>query len=386
MKTSIDAEPFRIAVPDEELNDLRQRLARTRWPIQPRNAGWRYGVPLEYLRSVADHWLTRYDWRRWEAAFNRFPQYRARVGGQRVHFVLERGSGPEPLPLLLTHGWPGSITEFLEVIDPLAHPERHGGNEADAFTVIAPSLPGYGFSDAPDEPISQRQIAALWHELAVNVLGCQRYVAQAGDVGASVTSWLAFDHPDKLAAIHINYMALQPHLAAGDPPVDESEKAWMAAAEQRVAGETAYIQIHGTKPQTLTYGLTDSPVGLAAWMLEKFHGWTVPGSDSPPPFDLDHLLTNVMLHWLGGPNAPTWTYVFTAAGTGRKLPPGGRIQTPTGMHLFPQDITVPPPDKWIKRAYNLVHRRDAAKGGHFAAFENGALFVDEVRKFFRTYR
>jgi microsomal epoxide hydrolase len=383
---SVDAEPFRIDVPQAELDDLRLRLARTRWPIEPQGEAWRYGTPLHYLQSVVEHWQTRYDWRRWEAAFNRFPQYRARLGSRRIHFILERGSGPRPLPLLLTHGWPGSIAEFLEVIDPLAHPERHGGEERDAFTVVAPSLPGYGFSDPPEAPISQRQIAELWHELAVKVLGCTRYVAQAGDVGASVTSWLAFDHPENLAAIHINYMALQPQLTQGDPPVDDAERAWMAAAERRVAGETAYIQIQGTKPQTLSYGLTDSPVGLAAWILEKFHGWTVPGSDAPPPFDLDHLLTNIMLHWLGGPNAPTWTYLFTAGSDIRRLPTGKRVETPTGIHLFPQDITVPPPDRWIKRGYNLVHRTDAAKGGHFAAFENGPLFVDEVRRFFRAFR
>jgi len=383
---AVDAEPFRLAVPERELDDLKHRLSRTRWPIEAREAGWRYGTSLDYLRHVVDHWSTRYDWRRWEAAINRFPQYRATIGGKRIHFIFERGSGTAPLPLLLTHGWPGSIAEFLEVIEPLAHPERHGGRVEDAFTVIAPSLPGYGFSEAPDEPMSQREIAALWHTLAVEVLELERYVAQAGDVGASVTSWLAFDHPGELAAIHLNYMALQPQRSAGERPVDDEEKAWMATAERRMAGEGAYIQVQGTKPQTLAYGLTDSPAGLAGWILEKFHGWTVPGSEAPPPFDLDHLLTNVMLHWLGGPNAPTWSYPFTASGTGRRLPPGRRIEVPTGMHLFPQDIAVPPPSQWIGRAYNLVHRRDAARGGHFAAFENGPLFVDELRGFFRAWR
>ena len=385
MKELIEAQPFRIAVPDETLIDLQQRLARMRWPNEPRDAGWRYGANLAWMKTVVEHWRTRYDWRRWEAALNRFAQYRAPIDGINIHFILETGSGPAPLPLLLTHGWPGSIAEFLEVIDALAHPERHGGDARDAFTVIAPSLPGYGFSDAPPEPMPQRRIAALWHKLATEVLGFTHYCVQAGDVGASVSSWLALDHPQGITALHLNMMAFQPEIAA-DLPLDEAEKAWMVAAQQRVAGETAYIQIQGTKPQTMAYGLTDSPVGLAAWILEKFHGWTVPGSDGPPPFDLDHLLTNVMLHWLGGPNAPTWTYCFTADGSGRKLPPGQRVSVPTGMHLFPSDITVPPPDRWIRRAYNLVHRRDAAKGGHFAAFENGPLFVEEVRSFFRDYR
>lgn len=383
-------EPFRIDIPEAVLADLRERLAATRWPIAPRPVGvaepWRHGTSLPWMHELVDHWLNRYDWRRWETELNRWPNYKAVVGGKRVHFIREEGSGPAPLTLLMSHGWPGSVTEFLKVIDPLAHPERYGGDARDAFTVVVPSLPGYGFSEPPDQPISHHQIGTLWHELMTVALGCTRYGAQAGDVGAGATSWLALDHPEGLVGIHLNMMSLQPDI---DPAIDATtaeEREWIAAAEARRAGNMAYQLIQGTKHQTLTYGLTDSPAGLAAWMLEKFHGWTVPGTQDAPPFDLDHLITNVMLHWLQGPNAPTWTYRFTHDPAVRRMPRGRRIEIPTGMLLGPQDIVLPPPDSWIRRSYNLVRRRDADVGGHFMAFQRPELFVEDVREFFRPLR
>jgi microsomal epoxide hydrolase len=300
--------------------------------------------------------------------------------------MLEPGSGDNPLPLILTHGWPGSVVEFLEVIEPLAHPERFGGDVADAFTVIVPSLPGYGFSDPPDAPITPRDIAALWRTLAVDVLGCERYVAQGGDWGACVTSWLAFDHPEKLAAIHLNMQGLLPFRGDGVPPLTGEELAWLGRAQEQSRLESAYQQIQGTKPQTLAYGLTDSPVGLAAWILEKFHGWTSPGEPNPPPFAVDRLLTNVMLYWLNGINASTWLYVALVQGEAFFLKAGEKIDVPTGLFLFPNDLIPPPPDSWTRRVYNVQRRRDGTSGGHFAAFENGPLLVDDMRAFFRAYR
>ena len=244
----------------------------------------------------------------------------------------------------------------------------------------------FRFSDPPDAPGPHREIAGIWHKLMAESLGHARYVAQGGDIGSIVTSWLALDYPWEVSAIHLNLVALQPVIDATVPPLDADELAWQQASDLRRAGETAYQQIQGTKPQTLSYGLTDSPAGLAAWILEKFHGWTIPGSVAPPPFELGHLLTNVMLHWLAGPNAPMWTYRFAIDGSGRSLPAGQRVEVPTGMLLFPQDLSVPPPDRWIRRAYNLVHRRDAPSGGHFAALENGPLFVEDVRNYFRRFR
>jgi len=386
VRENFDAEPFRVAVPDEVLDDLKLRLARPRWPIEAKAPKWHYGADLTYMKDLAAYWRDGYDWRKWEAELNRFPHYKATVGGRKVHFILERGSGDNPLPLVLTHGWPGSVVEFLEVIEPLAHPERFGGDVRDAFTVIAPSLPGYGFSDPPDAPITPRDIGALWRELAVDVLGCDRYVAQGGDWGACVTSWLAFDHPERLAAIHLNMQGLLPYRGEGAPPMTAEEIDWHKRAQESSRYESAYQQIQGTKPQTLAYGLTDSPVGLAAWIIEKFHGWTIPRSPEPPPFDRDRLLTNVMLYWLNGINASTWLYTALVDGDAFFLGLGERVEVPTGLFLFPNDLLPPPPESWNRRVYNVTHRREAASGGHFAAFENGPLLVEDMRAFFRGYR
>jgi len=388
MRDTFQAEPFTIAVPDAVLADLKERLARTRWPIEAKAQPWYYGTDKTWLQSVVAHWQDRYDWRTWEAALNRFPNYKAEVGGINIHFILERGSGDNPLPLLLTHGWPGSVVEFLDVIEPLAHPERFGGDANDGFTVIVPSLPGYGFSGAPEAPITPRQVAGLWRELMVDVLGCDRYVAQGGDWGACVTSWLAFDHPEHLAAIHLNMQGLLPaREGEGVAPMTAEELAWLKASQDSARLESAYQQIQGTKPQTLAYGLTDSPVGLAGWVLEKFHGWTVPrGSPEPPPFDLDRMLTNVMLYWLNGINASTWLYVALIDGDAFFLKPGERIEVPTGLFLFPNDLLPPPPESWNRRVYNVAHRREWTSGGHFAVFENGPLLVEDMQGFFRAYR
>ena len=386
MRENFQAKPFKIAVPDDVLVDLKARLARTRWPIEAKAEPWFYGTDKTWLQSVVAHWHDRYDWRVWEAKLNRFPQYKATVGGRKLHFILERGSGDNPMPLLLTHGWPGSVVEFLDVIEPLAHPERFGGDVKDAFTVVVPSLPGYGFSDPPEAPISPRQVAGLWREFMVDVLGCDRYVAQGGDWGGTITSWLAFDHPEHLAAIHLNMQGLLPFRAEGVPPMTDEELAWLKLAQEQSRLESAYQQIQGTKPQTLSYALTDSPAGLAGWILEKFHGWTTPGSPNPPPFDIDHLLTNVMLYWLTGFNASAWLYVALVDSDAFFLKAGEKVAVPTGLFLFPNDLIPPAPESWARRVYNLKHRRMGAKGGHFAALENGPLLVEDMRAFFRDYR
>lgn len=380
-------EPFRLEVPDSVLADLKQRLARTRLPAtEPTGKPWRYGTSLAYMRDVIDHWLNRYDWRRWEACINAFSHHKTKIGGKTIHFILERGSGDNPMPLLLTHGWPGSFVEFLDIIERLAHPERFGGDVRDAFTVVAPSLPGYGFSDPPDAPIGPRDIAPIWSTLMTEVLGCERYVAQGGDWGAVITSWLALDHPKNLAAIHLNMLGLRPYVGKESPPLSDEEKAWIDRAQARRAKISAYQQIQGTKPQTLAYGLTNSPAGLAASILEKFHGWTIPDEDAPPPFDIDRLLTNVMLYWIGGINAANWIYVSIVEGTSAALKPGEFVSVPTGVLLFPNDLTSPAPEAWIRRSYNLAQRNISDRGGHFPAMENGEMLTSDMRAFFRAYR
>lgn len=386
--TAYPVEPFTLHVADDVLADLKSRLARTRLPdAEPKGAPWRYGTSLAYMREVVAHWRDRYDWRKWEARINAFSHYKTNIGGKKVHFVLERGSGDNPVPLLITHGWPGSFVEFLDIIERLAHPERFGGDVRDAFTVVAPSLPGYGFSDPPDAPIGPRDIAPIWSTLMTEVLGCEKYVAQGGDWGAVVTSWLALDHPKNLAAIHLTMVGLRPPLGKDVPPLSEEEQTWAAMAQERRAQVGGYQQIQGTKPQTLAYGLTDSPAGLAAWILEKFHDWTIPNKDAPPPFDVDHLLTNVMLYWIGGINAANWFYVSIAEGTAAALKAGEYVKVPTAVLLFPNDLPSPmPPEAWIRRSYNLTRRNIADRGGHFPAMENSEMLAADMRSYFSAHR
>lgn len=380
------AEPFRIAVPDAVLADLKERLARTRWPIEPNAPAWRYGASLSYVREAVAYWHDRYDWRRFEAEMNRWPHYKADIDGKKVHFIMEKGSGPSPMPLLLTHGWPGSFVEFLDLIDPLAHPERHGGRVEDAFTVIVPSLPGYGFSDAPDAPITPRDMGHILHKLMTQAIGAKRYVAQGGDWGSIINSWLALDHPHEMAALHLNVLGLRPYIDKVNAPLTDEEKAYLKAAADRRERETGYQQIQGSKPQTLAYGLTDSPAGLAGWILEKFHGWTIPGQDAPPPFPLDKLLTNIMLYWIGGINPANWLYCSIVEGTASNAEPTDRVTVPTGLFLFPNDLLLPGPRSWAERRYNVTHFRLADQGGHFPAMENGPLLVEDMRAFFARYR
>ncbi len=388
----IDAEPFEVRIDAAVLEDLQQRLAATRWPNQPADGGWLYGTDLAYMQKLVAHWRDGYDWRRWEARLNRFPQYRAEVGRLVLHFIAEPGSGPDPLPLVLTHGWPGSVFEFHKIIEPLAHPERFGGDPADSFTVIAPSLPGYGFSDWPDRPINPREIGHLWHRLMTDVLGFERFVAQAGDWGSVVSAWLAFHYPQAVRAIHLNMMALKPYLGPNTAPLSDAERQWIAKLKRRLDWAGGYQAIQGTKPQTLAYGLADSPAGLAAWIVEKFqhHLKEPPGTLSL--FPMDELITNVMIYWVTNcHNAASWIYHAVHHQGGVALGPGAdgrgeRVEVPTGFAFFPYDLFPVPPESWPKRAFNVVHRSDFADGGHFAALEKGDLLVDDMRAFFRPFR
>ena len=386
MRQPLPGEPFRVAVPAGTLADLQQRIALTRWPIEPAERGWRYGANLDYVQRLVAHWRTKFDWRHWEARINRFEQRRIDVDGLKIHTLIEPGSGSNPAPLILTHGWPGSFLEFIDMIEPLAHPERFGGKAEDGFTVIVPSLPGYGFSDPPASPITPRQVAAIWHKLAVEKLGLASYFAQGGDWGSAVTSWLALDHPQGLAAIHLNMTGLRPWTGEGAAPVTDEEKAWIARMQTHLARETAYQQIQGSKPQTLAYALTDSPAGLAGWIVEKFHGWTIGGEDRDPPFDMNWLLANVMLYWLNGINAANWLYVSIVEGRSIPLKAGERVGVPTGLSLFPRDLLLPPPKSWVERAYDVRYFRVFEQGGHFPAVEQGPLLTEEIRNFFRGYR
>jgi len=379
-------ERFTIDVPRAVLDDLRERLRRARLPTEPAAAGWRYGTNLEFMRRLVRYWLEEYDWRAVEARLNRFPHYRATVGDYRIHLIYERGSGVRPLPLVVTHGWPGSFVEFEAVIAPLAHPERFGGRAEDAFDVVVPSLPGYGWSSVPPEPITTRDIARLWNELMTSVLGYGRYGAQGGDWGSLVASWLGVDFPDRVVSIHINLMGLRPYTGEGSAPLTVEEEAWVAQAREHLHRETGYQAIQGTKPQTLAYGLTDSPVGLAAWIVEKFHSWSDPKANEPP-FTMEQLITNVMIYWLTGcANSASWLYTAARWKGGMALGKGEFVRVPTGFLSSPNDLFPPPPDAWVRRAYHCVRRTDRPRGGHFAAYEGGIEFAEDVRAFFRGLR
>jgi len=386
----IEACRFRLDVPQAELDDLAQRLARTRLPSREPAGGapWEFGTPLAYMREVLGYWRERYDWRAQEAKLNRLAHYRLKTGDLTVHAVVEPGSGPNPLPLILTHGWPGSLIEFAEMVEPLAHPERFGGDVANAFTVVAPGLPGYGWSDPPAAgPISPRDVGVMWHDLMRNTLGFDRYVAHGSDWGAAVTSWLAADNPEGLDAIHLTLGILRASPAPGDRPLDEEEQAHVQRQTAKMVGETGYSGIHGTRPQTLAYGLTDSPVGLAAWILEKFQRWSdAYGRDAPPPMDLDHLITNVMFHWLPEPGPAYWMYRYLVDGSGFILPPGKRIETPTHICLFPADISGPAPRQMIERTYDVASYAVAPSGGHFPGLDAPTHLVDSLRTTLKSYR
>ncbi|MDB5445953.1 MAG: epoxide hydrolase [Phenylobacterium sp.] len=380
---AISAERFRISVPDEVLADLRERLARTRWPRPAAGPDWAMGTSLPFMAKVVDRWRDGYDWRAWEARLNSLEQYRILLGGMRIHAFVERGSGPNPMPLVMTHGWPGSPIELLDMVAPLAHPEWFGGNEAEAFTVVVPSLPGCGFSEAPAGPISPREVGRLWAQMMREGFGFERYMAHGGDWGAVVSSWMGVDKAPGLLGLHLNTAVLQNAASVGTEPLTPEEAAHMERMAARQAGETAYQQAHGFKPLSLAYAMTDSPAGIAAWILEKFHDWTIKGQERDPPFDLDHLISNIMFYWLGDSHAASWMYRYLVDRSGFILPPGERCALPTGFCLFPEDIAVPPPDALLRRAYDMIHITRASAGGHFPGMEHPEVLANDIRTFRR---
>jgi pimeloyl-ACP methyl ester carboxylesterase len=387
------AEKFSIAVPEAALADLKARLAATRLPPEPADAAWQYGSNVGYMRGFLQRWRDGFDWRQWEARLNGWLQYRVKLkrpdaghGLQTVHFLIEPGSGDTPRPLLLTHGWPGSVLEFVDVIDRLAHPERFGGRVEDAFTVICPSLPGYGFSMPLERPIGPRAIARLWRDLMVEVLGFERFVVQAGDWGSIVSSWLGIDFPDHAVALHLNMVPLRPPLTRDmQPPLSTAEKEWMLRTRKRHDAEGGYYAIQSTKPTTLGYGLADSPAGLAGWIVEKLHGFPRAPADHTPVFDLDHMIANVAFYWLTETGVTsTWLYWAARQNGELAMQPGEFLKSPTGFLLPPWDLVPPSPKGWLERGYNVTHRHDLERGGHFVAMEQPEIFVADVQAFFRN--
>src|SRR5579885_2752099 len=329
-------EKFVLAVPDDLLADLRERLAHTRLPGEVRDSGWRYGTNLAYLKELIEYWRTRYDWRKHERELNAFAHFKVTIDGCNIHFIHQPGAGPNPAPLLLLHGWPGSIAEFQQIIPILTDPARHGGDARDAFTVVAPSLPGYGFSDDPQVPgIKVEPIADIFHELMSEALGYQRYGVQGGDWGAIIASRVGHAYPKNVIGVHLNMVALgapEGRKALGD---DAESKKFLEEMGKFSAEESGYQQIQGTKPQTLAYGLNDSPAGLAAWIIEKFRTWSDCHGDIERRFTKDQLLTNVMIYWITQTiNSSTRLY-YEARHHPWRLKPGTRIEAPAAVAMFP---------------------------------------------------
>ncbi|HEX8858853.1 MAG TPA: epoxide hydrolase [Actinomycetes bacterium] len=380
--------PFRVEVADEDLRDLRERLRRTRWPEAETVGDWSQGVPLDYLRELCAYWADGYDWRATEARLNRLPQFRTPIDGLGIHFVHLRSPHPDALPLVLTHGWPGSVVEFLKVLGPLADPTAHGGEAGDAFHVVCPSLPGYGFSDRPAEPgWNLERIAGAWVQL-MERLGYRRYGAQGGDWGTSVSTIMAQQHPERLVGIH-----LTPPLAPPDPAtfddLTERERAALAALEHAAEWESGYSQEHATRPQTIGYALADSPAALCAWIIEKFWAWTDHPGRLEAVLSRDELLDNLMLYWLPGTGASSARLYWESIRQVNQWISGqvtDTVAVPTGCSIFPKELQRPS-RRWAARRFlDIRHWHELDRGGHFAAFEQPELFVDELRAFFRLVR
>ena len=385
MGTSGGPRPFTIHVPEDVLQDLRERLARTRWPDEAPGAGWRYGTNLAYLRGLCQYWRERYDWRAHEARLNAFRQFTVPLAGIELHFIHERGAGPDPLPLLVSHGWPGSVWEFHQLIPRLTDPARFGADPGDAFTVVAPSLPGYGFSFRAGQPrFGVSGIAEALAALMTDVLGYRRFGAQGGDWGSFVSARLAADHPDRLVGIHLNLMPLRRDVPRDAGARSPEEAAYLAELQEWLREETGYQWIQGTRPQTLAYGLTDSPAGLAAWIVEKLQRWTDCDGDVEKSVSRDDILTDVMIYWITGSiNASFWPY-YDRLHQGWPLPEE-RIDVPTGYAEFPREI-LHPPRSWAERAFDLRRWTRMPRGGHFAALEAPDLLAEDIRAFFKPLR
>ena len=379
MSTAI--QPFRISASDAALDDLRRRLRATRWPERETVDDWSQGIPLAYVQDVCAYWAEKYDWRAREARLNRFAQFRSEIQGLGIHFVHVRSPHADALPLVITHGWPGSIVEFQKVIEPLTNPTAHGGEARDAFHVVCPSLPGYGFSDKPARAgWKVERIADAWAEL-MGRLGYARYVAQGGDWGAMVTTRIGIQDEAHCAAIHLN-MPIAPPDPATLSDLTEREKSALAGMQHYQEWDSGYSKQQSTRPQTVGYGLVDSPAGQAAWILEKFWAWTDCNGHPENVLGRDELLDNLMLYWLPG-TAASSARLYWESFRNPSLDP---VRVPVGCSIFPKEI-FRTSRRWAeKRFQKLVHFRELPRGGHFAAFEQPETFVREVRETFRGLR
>jgi pimeloyl-ACP methyl ester carboxylesterase len=375
--------PFKIQVSDQVLADLRQRLALARFPGEIRDAGWDYGTDLRYLRELVTYWRDRFDWRAAERRLNQFDQFTTNIDGLDIHFIHQRSSNPNALPLAITHGWPGSIAEFTKIIGPLTNPAANGGRAEDAFHVVAISLPGFGFSGKPaDRGFGPERMAGTLVKLMAR-LGYTRYAVQGGDWGSVVSRFAAVNDASHVVGLHSNFcLAGAPAGGNANDGVPPNELARSRERQAFMDGERGYFLVQSTKPQTIGYALDDSPVGLAAWIIEKFRSWSDVGGNVETKFTKDELLTNVMLYWVTQSGASSARIYYENQ---RAPNQPGKVQVPTGCAVFPKEISIPP-RRWVEQQYNLTRWTEMPRGGHFAALEEPELLVDDIRTFFRPLR
>ena len=376
----MDINAFEIKFSDVEIQNVKTKVASFPWHEMPKDGGWSFGTNIDYMKKLADYWTKEYDWKSQEVRLNQFPNYKTKVDDLDIHFIIKKSSSPKAIPLILIHGWPGSIVEFLEIIDPLCEPEKYGNDNEVCFDIIAPSIPGFAFSGKPENPIGPRRIASIFNKLMTEKLGYKKYVAQGGDWGSAISTWLGFDHSKNCKGIHINMLPAR-HI---DGPQTEEEKSWDRQFSKDYVSQSGYFAIQSTKPQTLSYAMMDSPVGVAAWIIEKFYHWSdLEDRSLELTYQKDDLLTNIMIYILTKSfNTSSWIYYGRAKEGGRILSQDGRrVEVPTGCAVYPKEFLTWPPKSYVERLFNIVHWTEMNRGGHFAALEQPSSLINDIQDF-----
>jgi pimeloyl-ACP methyl ester carboxylesterase len=376
--------PFKIDIPDTELKEIYSKVKNYPWHEMPNDGGWEYGTNMDYMKEISNYWVKNFDWKKHEAQINEFSNFTTLVDDIKIHFIHEKGSGSNPTPLLLMHGWPGSIVEFLHIIKKLAHPEKFGGKEEDAFDVIVPSLPGFGFSGGPTRPIGPRRMADIFNKLMIENLRYKNYLAQGGDWGATIANWIAYDHSKNCKAIHINCLTMR----HPDGPQTPEEVVWQNKFDKDQIMQDGYRTQQATKPQTLSYGMMDSPVGIAAWILEKMYFWSdLKDNNIESVYSKDTLLANIMLYVVTKTfNTASWIYYGRREEGGRYFPKNfKKIEVPTAIAVFPAEMSTWPPKSYVERIFNVKQWTEMQNGGHFAAMEQPELLINDIVKFKKKF-
>jgi len=376
---------FQINISKKILKEIKDKIKKYPWHEMPNKGGWTYGVNLPYMKKLSKYWVTKFDWKKYEKKINNFSNFKSKIDDIDIHFIHEKGSGVNPTPLLLMHGWPGSVIEFLHIIEKLAHPEKFGGNIEDAFDVIVPSLPWFGFSGRPANPIGPRTIAKILNKLMTKKLKYRSYIAQGGDWGATIANWIGYDHSKSCKAIHINCLTMR----HPDGPQSKQEEAWQQKFNNDQLMQDGYRIQQATKPQTLSYGMMDSPVGIAAWIIEKMYSWSdLKNGDIESVYSKDTLLGNIMVYIITKTfNTATWIYYGRREEGGRFFPKDfKKIEIPTAVAIFPAEMSEWPPKSYVYRMFNITQWTKMPSGGHFAALEEPELLVNDLVKFSRSVR